>query len=328
MGRAVVEAQTLDPAPRQTAVHLIRAAGQRAGPKGSDGKPPGLAERLHEYAIRRHHRKDLLQRPVDRGKDLRVVQHARRPRLRDQTTPRVQAASQQLIEPQRIELVRRAALHRVRQVQDQHVEAVRAALHEPAGIVVVQLQPRVIKRPLVVRRQVLAAQLDHLPVQVHHGHALHRIVAKHLAGRGALAAAGDAHSLGPRMVDHRRVDQSLVVHELVRLGRLRLAIQDQATTKAARLEHLHPLVTAPPVVDDPRYPRAEPQVGRDSLVVPVASIGFVAIRQHVRPRSPVLFALRPLPARPATTPEPSGSPLGACQRSALRLRGDRSPRRR
>jgi hypothetical protein len=89
-----------------------------------------------------------------------------------------------------------------------------------------QTKPWVVECASVVVGKVLAAEGDHLGVDVYHVDHFSAGVAKHFSGRGALSSAGyeDAPWLSVRR--HGRLDQPFVVDELVRLGGLDSAVQD------------------------------------------------------------------------------------------------------
>jgi hypothetical protein len=128
-----------------------------------------------------------------------------------------------------------------RQVDDDQVEAIARVLEVGAGVLVEQPGARVVERPLVHLRQIPLALLDHLAVDVHHQTIGDAPVPQDLADRGALAAAD--HHGAPRVgVDEEpRLDEDLVVDELVGLARLYAPVQDETLPVRERLEDLHEL---------------------------------------------------------------------------------------
>lgn len=56
-----------------------------------------------------------------------------------------------------------------------------------------------------------------------------------------LPAAADVNSLGVRMREHCRVDQALVVNELVQLCRLRVPVHNEGPAEWTGINHLHKL---------------------------------------------------------------------------------------
>src|SRR5438445_12364434 len=83
-----------------------------------------------------------------------------------------------------------------------------------------------------------AGDLDDLAVDVHHQRPLDRAVPEDLAERGSLSPADDHHPLGVGMHQHGWVDEHLVIDELVRLGGLYLAVEDQRQTVVPQLDDL------------------------------------------------------------------------------------------
>ena len=86
------------------------------------------------------------------------------------------------------------------------------------------------------------AQLDHLLVDVNHDDALDRPVLQRLSYGRALSATRDKDGSGAGVRDHGGMDKSLVVGELIDLGRLRLAVQHKAHSKGGPILHDHVLV--------------------------------------------------------------------------------------
>jgi hypothetical protein len=70
-------------------------------------------------------------------------------------------------------------------------------------------------------------------------HLFDRLVAQDLASGGELASSSNEDRLWGAVGEHGRVDQGLVVHLLVDLGRLRLVVHDEGAAKGSRLDHLH-----------------------------------------------------------------------------------------
>ncbi len=272
MHDAVVEVQRRDAPRGHPGVDLGgREVGWVRAQRG-DVEAPGLAERLHVHAVRHDGREDLAEGLVDGGEDLGVVDNAGGARLRHEKPAGVQLALQHLVEALGVEHVRRTALHRVGEVQQDDVETLGGALQVRRGVVDLQVQPGVVKGALVVPLQVFAAQVDDLGVEVDHHGPLHGVVPKRFPGRGAFPAACDADRLRVRVRQHHRVHQALVVDELVRLRRLRLAVEDKAAAKAPVFEHLNGLVFAFPREHHALDAGQLDQVRRDALYVPFGGV--------------------------------------------------------
>ena len=177
------------------------------------------------------------------------------------------------------------------------VEALARPLEIGPGVLVTELGPGVLERPLVHLGQVLLAELDHLAVDVDHDGVAHRGVAEHLAERGALAAAD--HQPGPRGRlggQHARVDEGLVIDELIALARLDAAVEDQHLAVRPGLHDLDVLelrlrlddgaLDGVHVAFDRGRRLEEPLVGlrRDQLTATglLLTIGVVALRNMPR----------------------------------------------
>ena len=103
---------------------------------------------------------------------------------------------------------------------------------------------------------------------VDHDHALHGVVGQHLAYGRALAAAGHEDRPGLRVRDHARLDERLVVDELIQRRRLGLAVQHEGASEQRSVLDDHRLVGGPALVDDPLDALALHQLRSDLLVVP------------------------------------------------------------
>ena len=115
-------------------------------------------------------------------------------------------------------------------------------MQESAGVLVPQRYPGVVKAALVVLRQVGAAQLNDLAVQVNHRGAFNGLVSQYLAQGASLAPSADEHRPGLGMEQHRGMHQGFVVDEFVRLGGLRFAVKNQASAKDVGIQDLHLLI--------------------------------------------------------------------------------------
>src|SRR2546428_4722841 len=80
--------------------------------------------------------------------------------------------------------------------------------------------------------------LDDLAVDAPHQRPLDRAVPEDLAGRAPLPPADDHHPLRVGMHQHGRVDEHLVIDELVRLSGLDLAVEDQRPAVVPQLDDL------------------------------------------------------------------------------------------
>ena len=138
------------------------------------------------------------------------------------------------VELLREQQVRGPCLQRVGDVYDGDVEALVGGIDVSQGVLVQQRQARVVECALVVVRQVLAAHAHHKLVEVNHHHALDGLVPQRLPRGRSLAAARDEYRARVRMRYHRRLHQRLVVHELVKLGGLRLVVQHEAPCRSTR----------------------------------------------------------------------------------------------
>ena len=94
----------------------------------------------------------------------------------------------------------------------------------------------------MVLREIFLADLNDLLVKVYHDHLFHRVVPKHFTGGCALTTTGYEHLLRFGVGDHGWLYQTLVVDELIRLGRLGLPVQDKAAAKAPDFEYLDCLI--------------------------------------------------------------------------------------
>ena len=107
-----------------------------------------------------------------------------------------QSGFQQLVELPGVQHIGRATFERVRHVDDRHVEGAVRLFQELEGVDVLQLEAGIVEGALVVVRELLAAQLHHLAVYVHHDRALDAAMRQDLPRRRAFAAARHEHVLG------------------------------------------------------------------------------------------------------------------------------------
>ena len=215
-----------------------------------EDESPGRAEAGDEALIGRDHREDLAERPVHRPveEDLVDLGHAR---LHGHD-----AAIREPVPDQRVELLgeeqaRRALFQRLDEVDHDQVKAIGGLLEVGARILVQEPGPRVVERALVHLGQVLLALVDHLAVDVDHQALGDAAVAEDLADGRALAAPDDHGALGTRMGEQARLDEQLMVDELVRLTRLDAAVEHQAFAVGERLHDLHELELGLPGRDRP-----------------------------------------------------------------------------
>src|SRR5439155_10705008 len=110
-----------------------------------------------------------------------------------------------------------------------------------AGVGVDDAKTRVVEGAPVNLRQVGSAGGDGLGVDVDHHDLLDGSVAQRFPGGGAFAAAGDEDAARGRMGDEGRVDQRLVVDELVGLAGLDLLVQEEAASVGDGVDDLQRL---------------------------------------------------------------------------------------
>jgi hypothetical protein len=137
----------------------------------------------------------------------------------------------------------------VGQVDDDDIVFVLVFLQVGTGVGMVQLGAPVLDGAPAEVGQVLAADLRHGLVDLHHHRPLDRGVPQYLAEGGAFAAAGDEDRFRVRVGQQRRMHQRLVIDMLVYLARLYLAIQHQAGAEVAGAHDPGGLVRRPPLVE-------------------------------------------------------------------------------
>src|SRR6266850_2438536 len=154
---------------------------------GGRDEAPRRAEAGDESLVARDHREDALEGPVDGAEESQLADLGH-PGLHGHG-----AAGREPVADQRVELLgeeqaRRTLFQGLDQVDADEVEALARLLQIGPRVLVTQLGPGVLERPLVHLGQVLLAEVDDLAIDVDHDGVGHRGVAKHLAKRGALAA--------------------------------------------------------------------------------------------------------------------------------------------
>ena len=106
--------------------------------------------------------------------------------------------------------------------------------------------PGVIECAVVPGGEIAAGGFNYVTVDIDHHGLANALVIEDFPEGGAFAAAGDEYTLGARVGDHCRMDEYLVVYELVRFRGLGLAIEDQDATKGKGVDNLDGLVLALP----------------------------------------------------------------------------------
>ena len=96
------------------------------------------------------------------------------------------------------------------------------------------------------RRKKAATNIHSLLINVNHYHLFHCAVIQYLSQRRSFTPTGDEDCRGARVSDHRRMNQGLMIDELILLTRLHFAIQDQTSAKTGGLNDLHRLELALP----------------------------------------------------------------------------------
>src|SRR4029453_17134587 len=140
---------------------------------GGRDEPPRRPEARDEGLVAPQYREDVLEGPVDGAED---------PQLADLGHAGLHghgAAGREPVADQRVELLgeeqtRRALFQGLDQVDADEVEALARLLEISPGILVTELGPGVLERPLVHLGQVLLAEVDHLAVDVDHDGVGHR----------------------------------------------------------------------------------------------------------------------------------------------------------
>src|SRR5262249_9065443 len=122
----------------------------------------------------------------------------------------------------------------------------------------------------------------HAAVDIHHDRPSDRPIAEDLAERCPLPAPDDQRALRVGMEDHGRVDQGLMVDEVVRYARLDAAIQDEAFPITGRLEDLHLLELGAEGKDGPDDRVSVPLYRGGSLKKPFVGV----LWRHSRRRPP------------------------------------------
>ena len=131
---------------------------------------------------------------------------------------------------------RRPFLEWLHEIDGDEVEALLALLEIAARVLVPQLGPGVVERALMHLRQVRLAELDDLAVDVHHDGAVDGGIPEDLPQGGALAAADhEGASRRPVGGEQARVDQGLVIDELIALARLDPPVEHQGLAVGRRL---------------------------------------------------------------------------------------------
>ena len=102
----------------------------------------------------------------------------------------------------------------------------------------------VIECAVVPGGEIAAGGFNYVTVDIDHHGLANALVIEDFPEGGAFAAAGDEYTLGARVGDHGRMDEHLVVYELVRLRGLGLAVEDQDATKSKGVDYLDGLVLA------------------------------------------------------------------------------------
>src|SRR6185295_12088597 len=208
---------------------------------GGGDEAPRRAEAGDEGLIARHHRKHLAERPVNGGIEVQLAELGH-PGLECHGAARHQPVTDQRVELLGEEQAGRALLERLDQVYRDEVEALRGTLEIAAGVLVPGLRARVLEGALVHLRQVLLAEVHHLAIDVHHDGAVDGRISEDLAEGRSLAAADDQPGLRrPLGGEHARVDEGLVIDEVLGLAGLDAAVEDQHLAVGRRLHDLHVL---------------------------------------------------------------------------------------
>jgi hypothetical protein len=152
-------------------------------------------------------------------------------------------------ELERVERRRRA--DRVVQVERDAIEALLRLAHELHAVVHQNPQLRVVEHAVVDGLEMLLRHRDHIGVDLDHRQALHRGVLERLLGRAAVAAADDEDLLRRRVRCERRVDEVLVVDELLLLGGHVEPVEAEELAVVRRVVDLHLLEARLPLAELP-----------------------------------------------------------------------------
>jgi len=109
--------------------------------------------------------------------------------------------------------------------------------------------------------EVLLGDADDFGVYLHHGDLLDRGVLEHFFGRSAVAATDDEHALGSGVRGGRRVDEVLVIDELITFGCHVEAVQPEQLAVVRRVVDRELLVLGLPLADLARGLDVEPGRG-------------------------------------------------------------------
>jgi hypothetical protein len=145
-----------------------------------------------------------------------------------------------------------AGFQRLDQVDADEVEALVVLLQIGARVLGPYFGPRVLERAPMHLGQMLLAEVDDFPVDIDHHRPAHARIPEHLAQGGPFTAPDHQPRFGPILRgEEARVDEALVVDEVLRLGRLDPAVEDQELAVGESVHDLGMLVLGLRLHDGP-----------------------------------------------------------------------------
>ena len=138
------------------------------------------------------------------------------------------------------------SLHGVGEIDEDNVERGVGVFQVFLCVLVEESSAGIIECAVVPSGEIASGGFDYITVYIDHHGLLNTLVIQDFPEGGAFAAAGDEYTLRGRVGDHGRMDEHLVVYELVRLRGLGLAVEDQDATKSKGVDYLDGLVLALP----------------------------------------------------------------------------------
>src|SRR5687767_8710979 len=263
--------RALDALGHQLVDHLHRLLA-RVDLLGRGDEAPRRAEARDEGLVARHHRKDVAQRAVDGREEVQLA-HLRHARLHGHGTARREPVADERVELLGEEHARRPLFQGLDEVDRDEIEPLRRLFEVGAGILVPQFGPLVLEGALVHLREMLLAEIDHFVVDVDHHRPLDRGISQHFPECGALATTDDEPGLRLGLArQHPRMDERLVVDELVSLAGLNAPVEHEGLAVGGGLHDLDVLELRLRLHDGPHDGMHMPLDGRRGLEEPLVRL--------------------------------------------------------
>src|SRR5437867_7682722 len=205
---------------------------------GREDEAPGHAETRDERLVAGDDGEHLLERPVDGGEEGQFAD-LRHAGLHRHHALRAQALADQHVELPGEQHARRPFLEGLHEVDDDQIEALVRPLEVRPGVLVPQFGARIVEGAPVHLGQVLAAERHHLVIDVDHDGPGDGGAFEDFAKRRPFAAADHERPVRLALEGQKaRMDQRLVVDELVGLARLDPPVEHETLAVRGRIQDL------------------------------------------------------------------------------------------